>query len=299
MRYRPFGITGKAVSAVSLLLREAPNMSSPAAWRAVVFAAMENGVNCFELVSGVDVMALGVGEALTAVERRLIFLSWRLRGNPTGVITGRDIADSVRSGLQKTRAGYLDQLTIDETAVEILTPDARAYLNDLRASGVCLQIGVAGDGPIVEACIGDPTFDVLTTSFSLVSDWQARRRIKDASSANMTLVACDPFPSELRAGAPRKESAVPQRRGMLPRKPNPLAGVGSYAFLQETPGWSFEELCLAYCLTEPAFATIQIEAWRADVIERVAAVTDKDLPTGVAAQIEMARFGQIASQRRA
>ena len=39
MRYRPFGISGKAVSAVSLLLREAPNMTTPQAWWAMVFAA--------------------------------------------------------------------------------------------------------------------------------------------------------------------------------------------------------------------------------------------------------------------
>ena len=34
MRYRPFGASGKAVSAISLLLREAPNMTTPHAWRA-------------------------------------------------------------------------------------------------------------------------------------------------------------------------------------------------------------------------------------------------------------------------
>ena len=67
MRYRPFGATGKAVSAISLLLREAPNMHSPAAWRALAFCAMENGVNSFELTAGSDVLAMGVGEALSAV----------------------------------------------------------------------------------------------------------------------------------------------------------------------------------------------------------------------------------------
>ena len=81
MRYRPYGVTGKAVSAVSLLLREAPNMNTPHAWRTVMFAAMENGINSFELAAGIDVMALGVGEALRSVERRLLFLGWRLRGD--------------------------------------------------------------------------------------------------------------------------------------------------------------------------------------------------------------------------
>ncbi|HVK42457.1 MAG TPA: hypothetical protein VM471_08265, partial [Phenylobacterium sp.] len=110
MRYRPFGASGKAVSAVSLLLRDAPNMSSPGAWRSLVISAMESGVNSFEATAGSDVLALGLGEALGAVERRLIFLGWRLRGNPAGAVTARDIADHVRAALQRTRAGYLDLL---------------------------------------------------------------------------------------------------------------------------------------------------------------------------------------------
>ena len=302
MRYRPFGASGKAVSAVSLLLRDAPNMSSPSAWRALVFAAMENGVNCFEVTSGSDVLALGVGEALSAVERRLIFLGWRLRGAATGSITARDIADLIRNALLKTRARYLDLLMVDETALGSLTPDAIKYLSDLRASGACLQIGIAGDGPEVERCIGGGTFDVLATSFNLLSDWQARRRIRDASAADMTLICCNPIPSGLHPKpVVRSDGERPMRRGLLGlRRIDPLSSsVGSYAFLQDTPGWTQEELCLAYTLTEPSFATIQLEARRASSIERIAAVTDRDLPTGVAAQIEMARFGQIAAERRA
>ena len=62
MRYRPFGASGKAVSAVSLLLRDAPNMSSPGAWRGLVISAMESGVNSFEATAGSDVLALGLGD---------------------------------------------------------------------------------------------------------------------------------------------------------------------------------------------------------------------------------------------
>jgi hypothetical protein len=49
-------------------------------------------------------------------------------------------------------------------------------------------------------------------------------------------------------------------------------------------------------MTEPSLATIQIEAVRPEVIERLAAVPDRELPTGIAAQIEMAR---IDSENRA
>nr|QQZ51465.1 hypothetical protein JKL49_10895 [Phenylobacterium glaciei] len=79
-----------------------------------------------------------------------------------------------------------------------------------------------------------------------------------------------------------------------------LAGAGTYAFLHHTHGWTAEEVCLAYALTEPAFASVQVEQFRAESIERLALITDKDLPTGVAAQIEMARFSaDTTDQRRA
>lgn len=295
MRYRPFGASGKAVSAISLLLREAPNMTTPHAWRTLAFSAMESGVNCFEITAGSDIMALGVGEALRAVERRLISIGWRLRGDPRKVLTAEAISMSVRSGLAKTGAGYFDLLMMDEAAFEALAPDAHGYLSDLRAAGLVLHIGVVGDGPCIDTCIESGAFDVLATPFSLISDWKARRRIKDASARNMTMIAYDPFPLALC----RPGGGGAARPGLF-RRNEPLAGVGTYAFLHQTQGWSAEELCLAYALTEPAFASVQVEQFRADAIERLAAISDKDLPTGVAAQIEMARFSaDNVEQRRA
>lgn len=298
VRYRPFGATGKAVSAVSLLLRDGPSMNAPSAWRALVFAAMENGVNSFELAGGSDILAVGVGEALAAVERRLIFLAYRLR-TPLSSASAHDVADAVRAVLQRTRAGYLDLLMLDEATIEALTPQARGYLADLKSSGVCLQIGVAGDGPAIEDCISDSVFDVLTLPFTLTSDWQARRRIREASAANMTLIGCDPFSADTKSG--QKELPVGERkRGLLSiRRAQAAAGPNAYAFLRETPGWTYEELCLGYVLTEPAFSTIQLELLRADALERMAAVADRDLPTGVAAQIEMARFGRVRVEGQA
>jgi len=294
MRYRPFGATGKAVSAVSLLLREAPNMTTPQSWRSLVFAAMENGVNCFELAAGLDVIALGVGEALRAVERRLIFLGYRLRGDRRTQLTAQAIAQSVRVGLEKTGAGYFDLLVIDETAYETLAPDALIYLADLRATGQALQLGLVGEGPMVDECIRSGAFDVLETPFNLMSDGKARRRIKDAASANMVLVGYDLIPNSL----PRA-SSEPIRAGLLRRAAGPLATAGTYAFLHETPNWTSDELCVAYALTEPAFATFRAEVFRAEALVRLCSATDKDLPTGVAAQIEMARFsGESISEKR-
>ena len=72
MRYRPFGISGKAVSAISLRLRETAALPTTADWRAFLYAAMESGVNCFDMQAGSQVMCAGMQAALQAVERRQI-----------------------------------------------------------------------------------------------------------------------------------------------------------------------------------------------------------------------------------
>jgi hypothetical protein len=102
-------------------------------------------------------------------------------------------------------------------------------------------------------------------------------------------------------------SYVPEmfQKGVAPVKTqrataeNPLVGMGTYAFLENTSNWKSEELCLAYALTEPCLASVQIVADRADRLESLAAITERDLPPGVGAQIEMARFSPQAAADRA
>jgi len=290
MRYRPFGISGKAVSAISLLLKETAALPDALAWRTFIFSAMESGVNCFELMAGSEAMCAGLQAALSAVERRLLFISWRIHGEPGRPMTQEIISRSIRQGLQRTGASYFDLLMLDEVAFHALTPEAHQFLDDLRSGGLALQIGVAGGGDVIDAAIVDPTFEVATTPFNLTSGWDTRRRMKDASAANMALVACDVFPQALIKPQAAKSGETHKAGLFRRRQAEPLAGAGSYAFLHETPGWSASEICLAYALTDPAFAAIQVEATRTEVVERMSAVADRDLPTGVAAQIEMARF---------
>ena len=78
--------------------------------------------------------------------------------------------------------------------------------------------------------------------------------------------------------------------------PQPIeAADGPYAFLDRTPGWSADELCLGYALTEPSLATVQTLTRDPDELQALAAVVDQELPTGVPAQIEMARFSALSA----
>lgn len=296
MRYRPFGASGKAVSAVSLVLTETTAAPTPQAWRGVLFGAMECGVNCFE-VAGSETVGRGVSEALQAVERGLLFLTWRIRGDIHHPMDADALGQSIRQALAVTSARYFDLVMLDEPAVQSLTPDAEALLGDLKSAGLVLQAGVRGEGPAVDEAIRKGGFDAFASPFSLVSDGRTRRRVKDAADGDMAVIAYDAVPPDLCRPPQQQQKAA----GLLRRPINPLTGVGTYNFLHETRGWLAEELCIGYALTEPAFATVQIDTLSAAALERLAGVTERDLPTGVVAQIEMARFGapEAAEQRRA
>jgi hypothetical protein len=84
-----------------------------------------------------------------------------------------------------------------------------------------------------------------------------------------------------------------------PSAQSPLAGAGTYAFLERTRNWTAEEICLAHALTEPSLSSVQVSAERSERIEALAAIPDREMPPGVSAQIEMARFSAAANDRKA
>lgn len=284
MRYRPFGISGVAASAIGLLLQEKPGADT----QRLALAGLENGINTFTLVGGSREAAEGAGIAWTQVERHLLVLGLRLAGPAGRPVSAEYLSSSIREQLSWSGLEYFDFLLLEEPAFAALTPDAIRLLGDMRAVGLARLIGVVGASEAIDACIGSELFEVMAAPFDMTSGWAMRRRVKSAVEADMALICCDAAPDAL-CTPPRPQKA---KLNLLGRPPaNPLSGAGTYAFLHRTPGWSAEELCIGYVLTEPAFATIQIDTTDVRLIERYAAITDRDLPTGVAAQIEMARFG--------
>lgn len=282
MRYRPFGVSGKAVSCISLRLTEA----APKAAHALVFGAIEVGVNAFEIADGAQASADAVAEVLQSLERRLLFVAWGLSGQPDRPIDAHRLAETVRDGLASTGAGYFDLLTLDETAIQALTPDGEAFLEDLRSAGQVLQVAARGDADILDACIEGQTFDALASPFNLVSDLRLRRRVKEAAQRNMAVIGYDSVPLSLLEAQPEPKKGLFGRRGTDD-------GSGGYGFLRHTPTWTAEQICVAFALTEPSLATVQIDAAKPEDVAAIAEAADRDLPAAVAAQIEMARFGRI------
>jgi aryl-alcohol dehydrogenase-like predicted oxidoreductase len=304
MRYRPLGANGMVVSAVSLALPDSPSLPKSSDWEAVVYAALESGINTFEVIGRHPALAEGVARALETVERRLICVAWRLGWTAAGAGSVRDFSPdglhrSVESILARTGLGYLDMALLDDPHAEELSPAALMKLKALREAGRIHMLGVAGLDDAMDAYIATGAFDVVCLNFNALSGWKERLRLKAAVERDLAIVGFNYYPEGLHPHAVAP-AAKPSLWGG--RKPGDHAPAGGYDFLEHTPGWTGEEICLAYALTEPALATVQVAADRPERIEALAQIAERDMPSGVAAQIEMARFSATnaaGGQRRA
>ena len=82
-------------------------------------------------------------------------------------------------------------------------------------------------------------------------------------------------------------------------KDDPLAGAGTFAFLHQTPNWDAESICLAHVMTDPAVCSVLIQAHDEERVGRLATIPDRDMPPGLSAQIEMARFSAQEAAKHA
>ncbi len=308
MRYRPLGKSGMVVSTISLSISDRAAVARPADWVSLIYAAFENGINSFEVHGDAPGMIDGLSQALRAVERHLVYIAWRVgtRLGPAGVVmrdfTAGALCRSVDGVLARSGIGYLDAVVLDDPQTQEFSPQALDQLKLMRADGRARMLGVAGQDDALDALLTTGAFDVLYLPYSLTSGWVERRRLKAAVERDMGIIGYDYYPRTFygASGAAPKQSGGWGR----PKEPagatraNPLAGAGTYAFLNHTRNWTPEEICLAYALTEPSLSSVQVSAERTDRVEVMAAIPERELPPGVSAQIEMARFGSSLSERK-
>jgi aryl-alcohol dehydrogenase-like predicted oxidoreductase len=292
VRYRPLGNTGMSVSAMSLVLSDSVRLRE-AEWVALIYAALESGINAFEITGSQPALIDGVGQALQAIDRRLVFLAWRLgwstlpSGAPTRDFSPEGLCRAVEGIVARTGLGYIDAAILDDPHSDEFSPPALDMLRRLKDMGSLHLLGVTGRDDAMDAYISSGAFDLVATPFSLMSGWKERLRVKAAIDRDMVVLGHDYYPDAVRE--PQQQEAA--KAGNWARTAaKALSGVGTYAFLDRTPHWSGEEICLAYAMTEPSLCTVQVPADRIDRIELMAAVCERELPSGVPAQIEMARF---------
>ncbi len=300
MRYRPFGAANMAISAVSIALTDSPLMRSKADCRGLVYRAMENGINAFEIVGQNPAILEGLTEAMESIERHLLFVAKRLGPTPTGGsdFTPGGLVRTVEATLARTGLDYLDAVLLNDPSEEALSKDALEAMTDMRSQGRTRQIGITGEGPAIDAYISSGKFDVLSMPYSLQSGWISRNRIRDAVDHNMAIMGYGFMPAAF--AAPPSKSILPKRLLWgAGKSEEDKATADAYSFLHDTYGWTAEEICLAYALTQPALATVQLTAENAVNLTELAAIPERDMPPGLAPRIEMARFGNMPTQAQA
>lgn len=299
MRYRPFGRSGLATSAIALSLDDSTGRKGPDFVKRLIYSALEQGINTYHIAGADPALAESAGLALQAVERRLIFVSLQV-GEVQGRIgrardfTPEGLTYAIDHALNVSGLGHVDMVVLNDPGSEELPRVSLDALKALRSVGRVSLIGVAGENDAMDAYVTSNAFDVLMTPYHLRCGWKERNRLKSASQLDMGVIAYGWFP-EAMATPQRVERPVIARKGLFSARNEAeglLSGAGTYEFLHRTPNWTAEEICLAYALTEPAVATALIATESAEHLTRLASVPDRDLPPGLAAQVEMARFGK-------
>ena len=308
MRYRPFGRSGVVLSAITLAIGDDLARRGQDKCAALILQALEHGINSFHLETAEPDAAIALGEALSVLERRLLFVSLRLglgKGR-TGVVrdfSPEALMHAVEQTLRLSNLGHLDLVILDDPGEEELPIRSMTALKSLRSAGRVNLLGVAGTDDAMDAYLSTGAFDVLATPYGVTSGWKERNRMRAAVDQDMGIVAYDWFPEHLTSQAKiEKAELPPQKRGLFGavgkafQDPDPFEGIGGYSFLHRTSNWTAEEICLGFTLTEPAVSSAWVETADPDRLDRLAAVPDRDLPPGLGAQIEMARFSAAREQ---
>ena len=293
MRYRPLGSDGRSISALTLVVDEEPRRQSEQI--KLVYAALESGINAFELRgTRMPETATGLGRALSTLPREALVVSLRLGPDPRQgyrPFTREWVIHAVERAIHHADIDRLDLLTLDLPSPDALDAETRGAAEAARDAQRIGLIGVAGDTAALDEALRWRALNVMTTAYNLRTGWADRNRLKAAASRGVVVIGADSYPP-LATSAQAAGSSAPAGRGLfgLGKRPTPLEKIDGYAFLQRTQGWSPAELCLAYALTEPGLASVIVETTDAEILRGFATVPERDLPTGVPAQIEMARF---------
>ena len=301
MRYRPFGNLGQAVSVVTLSLGARDIADGPQAGRELIYSALEAGINSYRLESADPVLAEVLGEALRHVDRKLVQVSLMLGAGDGRRGSDRDFSaegmtSAIDRALHASGLGWFDLAVLDEPDDHELPQSSLNALKALRATQRVRLLGISGEGEVMDTYVSTGAFDVLFTPFHVNSPWQIRSRLRDARERDMAIFVYGYFPDSLDTAKKASTVHEEQKKGFFGfgksssrSKLDPLAGAGTFAFLHQTNAWTAEAICLAYSLTDPSVSSIMIEASDIERLNTLAMVPDRDLPPGLAAQIEMAR----------
>lgn len=277
MRHRLLGKSGKAISALTLRLSDASQNA-----RGLVLTALGQGINSIQIDGVSSAIRQGAREAFASVAREHLFVTLRVRG---------ELQQSLAASFQDVGLERSDLVLVNDPQAPSLPLDLESALREM---GDRPGVGLATRGQIDPMLLDSDLLVAIASPFSLASGLPDRQRIRDAERRGLAVFGEDFWPQALR-DSPRSQP----RPSLWRRRTDPLAGIGGYDFLHETPGWSGEEICLAYALTEPSVTSVCVTVEHPEDILRLAAVVHRELPDDVRAKIELARFSAQEREKAA
>jgi len=301
LRYRSFGRSGQAISALSLALDD--DHLRPAEMVNLVAGAMDHGINAFEARCDNIPAIHAIGQAVAGLDRKLVIVGLRIppasRGKERNL--SRDaIIKILQDALRQTGLRWIDYLLVEDPEPDEISPSFHMTVEAARQAKRLRYAGVAGDADSIDALLEAGRIHIYSARFNLRSGWQTRNRLKVAMHSGVISLGYDYHPRVVKeSGVLRDEMAeAPRRAGILGWATRPrivdVERTGPYAFLDQIRGWTADQVCLAYALTEPALASVRIDAADIGAITHLADIVEREMPNGLPAQIELARVADLS-----
>ncbi|WP_292050712.1 MULTISPECIES: oxidoreductase [unclassified Brevundimonas] len=295
MRFRPLGDAGTAVSSITLTLDAGVAATGAENIRALVYAALEEGVNSFHIDSLDGTLIRTFGDALSDIDRDLLHITLTLGPLPNGrrdfsVDGVNAVMDAV---LNATGINYFDAVVLDDPAESELPVQT---LKTLRADERIMRLGIRGNSDVMDIYISSGRFDLLFTPCHIQLDQRQRAWMRSAKEQQLIVFGTEYYPEELLNPAKPPPPPEPTKGlfGLSRKKVVVEEPLSPFAFLHTTAGWEAEDLCLAHALLDPSLGSVVVRASDVENLRRLARACERDMPVSMPAQLEMARV--IASR---
>lgn len=293
MRYRSFGDGGQSISA---LLVSVDSHEDETLQDGFLADCLDVGVNAFEARLD-DLHAIqALGRGLASVERSMVVVGLRAVTPPAH--RRRDLSREMvvrllQDALRNTGLRWIDYLIIDDPEPDELDHAFFMTIEAARQAKRLRYVGVGGDGQTINDLIDTGHIQLYAAPYSLTSNQSVRKRLRQGESSNLMILGYDYYPQSVRQA---QEAPAATGSGILSflgfggsARAREASG-GPYDFLNHVRNWSPEQICLAYALNEPAISAVRIGALDVQTIKGLVEAVERELPNGLAAQIELARM---------
>lgn len=296
MRYRSFGEGGQSISTVLVAVdsAEAATISDH-----YLSGCLALGVNAFEARLD-DLSAIqALGRTASSVERTMLVVGLRI---PVGdARTPRDLSREtlirqLQDALRNTGLRWIDYLMVEDPAQGELGPSFFMTVEAARHAKRLRYVGVSGDSVAITDVIEQGGMQIYAAPYNLRCTQFVRKRMRQAEATNVMILGYDHYPSAIRKvqSAPAAAaSGFLQFLGLGGARREPADDDSPYSFLNYVRDWTAEQVCLSYALNEPSLSAARITAPDFETLKGLIAASERELPNGLSAQIELARVADI------